>query len=122
MDTWTRDIKALLHRHRQPGCPRGIPVEARQQVGAWLRARHADGMNWADLGRELGVSRTSARNWSLEDPPTTTLSPAPGFLPVTLDPEAEPELPPTPVLWSPHGYRVEGLSLEDLMSLLRVLG
>ncbi len=69
-------------------------------------------MSLAAVASDLGVSVMSLTKW-LRD-----ARPAPSFLPVRIAETASPTLS----LVTPSGYRVEGLTPEGIVALLRILG
>ena len=107
---------------------RGYPLELRLRVSAYARRRIAAGALHDAVAGELGVSRTGLRNW------LRAASPPGGraLVPVQLSTEPPAGLPPatcprpiaagTPTLISPRGFRVEGLAVADLETLLARLG
>lgn len=115
-------VRDLVSRSRPENVSSGYPMEMRRQVGTWLHAQNKEGLRWSQLGEQIGVSSTTARNWALLAVPLTD-EPA-TFLPVQLESEPEPNSSMTtaPVLWTPGGYRVEGLENTQLLQLLRDLG
>lgn len=100
----------------------GFPAALRERAGAWLRDRHAEGAQWTQLARELGISRSSATNWARRTTPRrpTEHRASSTFLPVCV---TKPSVASTgPVLVTPRGYRVEELALDELAELLERLG
>jgi len=97
-------------------------------VAAFARVQLDDGRTPRSLARELGIHPGTLERW-LEAEVSH------GFLPVTVtavpvldaEPMAEPFAPPLPsalsqrVLISPAGYRLEGLTLDDVVHVLREL-
>ena len=115
MPDTTDDIVALISAHRPRRPQLGYAPEVRQHVGLWLQQRHLAGAGWTDLGTTLGISNTTAKAWAL-----AAAKQANSLVPVLI--EEEPTLPaPSPILVSPSGYRVEGLSIDDIAQLLRTL-
>jgi hypothetical protein len=113
-------VRDLVQSSRPEPLSRGYPSSVRRQVGVWLRAQRDAGALWSRLGRQLGISATSASNWAraLAAPEEDRAS----FLPVQVieDPSSTPTNT-RPVLWTPTGYRVEGLDPQLLLQLLRNL-
>jgi transposase-like protein len=81
-----------------------------------VRARREEGASWAQLSEQLGVSLESLRRWCVGAPPKA----APRMRRVRV--VAEPKAPSTVSVVSPSGHRVEGLTLEQVIALLRALG
>ncbi|MCB9758376.1 MAG: hypothetical protein H6739_00915 [Alphaproteobacteria bacterium] len=129
MPDTAESLRALLAETRGR---RGFPPEVRALATAWMRTEHEAGADWKALGAALGISRTSARNWVRGEAPrrrtkkrrkggrTRPVEAPGGFLPVAVEPEAPARAAAT--LITPGGYRVEGLTVDELAALLRVLG
>lgn len=99
--------------------PVGKPLcsaEEKAQIVSEIRRRHKrEGLSIYQLAREYGISDASYYNWSKLFPPALLMRPV-EVVPATLLPAQVPG-----VLFSPQGYRVEGLSVTDLAQLLRLL-
>lgn len=91
---------------------RRYSAEERGTMVQKARAMRASGMSLAAVASELGVSVISLTKWLRDD------RPVPSFLPVRLAETA----PPVLSLVTPSGYRVEGLTPEGIVALLRILG
>ena len=112
----TTESICTLVAHTRPRSPTlGFPPEVRTRVGAWARAQRRAGVSFASMATLLGVDDSTVGAWANRAIPST-------FLPVHV--ETEPCHAPTapPSLVSPRGYRVEGLDLAQLGSLLERLG
>lgn len=122
MSDTAETLRALLKRTSPRSKTLGHPLDVRARVGAWLHAQHRSGESWAELGRLLSISPTTASSWALAaaDGPNSPHEPA--FLPVTVRAAAPPLSATTPVLVSPRGFRVQGLTLDQLAELLGHLG
>lgn len=91
--------------------------EERDAITQQARRMRAEGMKMSAIVSELGVSSLSLTKWLKES------RPAPAFLPVqvvgagvTTNTSAD------MTLVTPSGYRVEGLTPDTLLALLRQLG
>jgi hypothetical protein len=127
MDTDTaKTLRALLARSRPSVNVEGYPLEVRARAGAWIRTRRDAGARWTELGRELGITRTTARAWATREVETSAREAevrSPSFLPVRVgDGEPSESTSGSPVLITPRGYRVQGLGLEQLAALLERVG
>src|SRR5262249_47000630 len=91
-----------------------MPAILRQRALEHARRRHEAGATTATIAAELGLSRVTIRRW--------TTSPAPVPVQVVDGTGAPEKRPSTLSVISPSGFRVEGLSLEEATTLLRVLG
>ncbi len=112
-------LLAEIARNRPPHNSAGYPAGLRERVGARLIARHAEGLSWKMLGAELGISRTTARKWARRVAESSAERAT--FLPVALV-SPVPVSAACPVLFTPRGYRVEGLDPEQLLQVLERLG
>lgn len=114
-------LRAELARCRPERASIGFPAALRRRAGRWLSGQQALGSSWTTLGRALGISPTTARQWGLAIEAGSP-DPEAGFLPVVVD-EGQPGVGLTagPVLHTPHGYRVTGLQPEELLAVLRGL-
>jgi hypothetical protein len=95
------------HRRRQ------YPEELRRRIVAHVRERRAAGALLNDIARELGISPTLLHRWGVKR--------VPSFRRVEVG--AAPQLPGARcLLHAPHGVRVEGLTLDEVIEVLRRLG
>jgi hypothetical protein len=105
-----RDLGAIPR-----GRGRRIPAALRARVITWTAARRTRGAGWRELARELGVPAGTLTRW---------LAPGPAQAPqVALRPVAVLDAParsPLTVV-APSGLRVEGVTLADVIAILRGL-
>ena len=96
---------------------RRYPAELKALAVDHARQAQATGRNLAAVAKELGLSDQTLRTWIEAEH-------GGGLRPVVIQPDPE-EPPPitagVPVLVTPEGFRVEGLDLAQLTSLLRTL-
>jgi hypothetical protein len=91
-----------------------VPPALRVAIAAYARDERAAGASCDALAERLGVSAESIRRWTLSAP----LRDGGGELvPVHVVAEAA----ATVTVWSPTGYRVDGLSVSEAAELLRRL-
>ena len=112
-----RELRDL--RHHLGAIPRGrgrrIPAALRARVIAWTAARRRRGAGWHELARELGVPAGTLTRW---------LAPRPEHAPlVALRPVAVSDAPVRPplTLVAPSGLRIEGVTIADVIAILRGL-
>lgn len=112
-----RELRDL--RHHVGAIPRGrgrrFPAALRERLIAWAVARRARGAGWSELARELGVPAVTLQRW---------LTPRPERMrQVTLRPVAITDEPVhrTLMLVAPSGLRIEGVTLADVIAILRGL-
>jgi hypothetical protein len=84
-----------------------------QEAVAYVRLRRARGESLASSAQALGVSVENLHRWMKNAEPCE-------FRTVAVVPEAR-ESRGSFVLTTPQGFRVEGLSVEELASLIRAL-
>jgi transposase-like protein len=112
-----RELRDL--RHHLGAIPRGrgrrFPAALRERVIAWTAARRTRGAGWRELARELGVPAGTLQRW---------LTPRPERAPpVALRPVAvtdEPARQPLTIV-APSGLRLEGVTIADVIAILRGL-
>ncbi len=122
MSQTLESIQALVANNKPTDRSTGYPIALRRKVGRWLHEQNQAGQKWAQLAPKIGLSSTTVRNWAqpFSKKETTTSS----FLPVLLqDDEENPAVEaPSIVFTSPNGFRVEGLQLQQIITLCQALG
>ena len=114
-------LRTALRNHRPKLSGDGFPPALRERVGRWVAAQEGGGERLSDLAPLLGVSATSLRSWARaadrgSDQKTSR------FLPVVVKAEGLPTAPESGLtLHTPQGYRVSGLGLHELVTVLRSL-
>jgi hypothetical protein len=117
MDPGTlRSLRERLEAARRRG-PRKFGDALRAEGTLALRALRTQGLSVKQAGEALSLSADTVRRWLAGSPRQS--SPPASFTPVLVRPDAAPLT--SPALISPSGFRVEGLSLEQLAQLLRGL-
>ncbi len=118
MDQEARRFRQAAARHlgdRTGTAIRYSPALRRSAV-TFARRRGRSGVPVAAIARELGLRPRALRLW-LQEPRTK-----PRLRRVALEAAATPApRPDTPVLVTPQGFRVEGLDLSAIVTLLRGL-
>ncbi len=114
-------LRAELARKRPRSITQGYPRELRSRAGAWLLEQHSAGQPWKSLADQIGISSSAANIWAraaAESP----AGPA-RFLPVVVSSNAEriDQATGSAILHTPSGYRVSGLGLDELLTMLRDL-
>jgi len=114
-------LRAALRSERPKNSGDGYPPALRERVGRWVSAQEAGGARLAELAQQLGVSATSLRTWARSAGGSQEKKTS-GFLPVVVKSEGIPAvLESGLMLHTPQGYRVSGLGLHELVSVLRSL-
>lgn len=117
MPDTSETIQRFVRAHRPPE-GQGYAPAVRTRVVRYVRRRRADGLTWAALAPEVGLSTTTLSNW-LRD---SQHDDEPAFLPVQLAPPPPPQPVPVPLsLTSPNGWRIDGLDIHDIAQLIAVL-
>jgi len=105
-----RQVKVLGPRHRGAR----IPSSLRAAIAAYAGDERAAGASCRGIAERLGVSAESIRRWTVRTPVRDGGS---ELVPVRVIAEAVGRL----TIWSPAGYRVDGLSIRAAAELLRSL-
>jgi hypothetical protein len=105
-----RAVRALGPRHRGAR----VPPALRVAIATYARDERAAGASCDAIAERLGVSAESIRRWSLSVPARDG---GDALVPVHVVAEAA----ATVTVWSPTGYRVDGLSVSEVAELLRRL-
>lgn len=115
MDARVKRFRAEVRQQGVGGVGSRYPLELRRLAVSLARERRSEPLS--RVAAELGISVVSLQRWLDQEEPAQ-------FRPVEI--QAEPaggtENPAGPVLITPRGYRIEGLGVESLAALLRVLG
>jgi hypothetical protein len=94
-----------------------IPPPLRAELIAYARTWRAAGTSMRTIAAALGVAPESIRRWT--QPPA---APSTALVPVRVVPDRLPAARSALTLVSPRGFRVEGLGLADVGTLLAALG
>ena len=115
--------RSLLQQARPVHPQAGYPEAVRSAVVKLARTRLAEGHSVITLCRELDLNRTTLWRWLGEERETES-SFVPMLIEASPESEASPllEMEPTRLtLSSPTGFRLEGLSLDAAIHVLRQL-
>lgn len=105
-----RRVHALGPRHRGAR----VPPALRAAIATYARDERAAGASCGAIAERLGVSAESIRRWAFTEPVRGDSA----LVPVHVVAEAAAT---TLTVWSPTGYRVDGLSVGEAAELLRRL-
>lgn len=86
-----------------------------EQARAFAAQKRLEGRTWDELGEELGVLGETLRRWCVDRKDAV-----PAMRAIEIVAPGPPTVAATVV--SPSGMRVEGLSVQDVIVLLRALG
>jgi hypothetical protein len=106
-------LRRALSGHRPA---RGKLYAPKVQAGVvvFARGRRTEGASWKQIAGELGMRFETVRRWCAREVSRS------GLRPVVLVDAAAPGRAVTVV--SSSGHRIEGLSLEDAIAVVRALG
>jgi hypothetical protein len=115
MDARVKRFRAEALRQGVGGVGSRYPLGLRGLAVSVARERRSEPLS--RVAAELGVSLVSLQRWLEQSEPAQ-------FRPVEVqaEPAERSEDQAGPVLITPRGYRIEGLGVESLAALLRVLG
>jgi len=85
------------------------------RIAAWARRRRADGVTLRELARDTGICAESLRRW------TAATTAAPTLVPIEVVADRT-EQPIGLRMITAAGHRIEGLTIADTITLVRVLG
>jgi len=117
MDREARKFRQAASRHigRRTGTAIRYTLALRRQALSYTERRRQSGIPDAAIARELGLRPRLLRLW-LKEPQVK-----PRLRRVTLENPVTPPFTAAPTLVTPHGFRVEGLDIASLVTLLRGL-
>ncbi len=92
-----------------------IPVEVREVVVEFARRERHRGRSWADIADRIGVSTSALIRWAQGRRPKQRK-----VVPVAVREHVAADAAPV-VLVTPGGYRIEGVSVEQTVDLMRRL-
>lgn len=96
---------------RAKGKRRKYPLELRERLVAFVREQRSAGIQLKSIAERVGVSATLLHRWDVKR--------VAKFRRVELRP---PAVMSRLVLHAPHGVRVEGLGVDELVAILQRLG
>lgn len=112
IDRRASSLRHALSSH-EPGRGKRYPQALRDRVAEYARARRASGVSWATIAAELGLSFKTVHRWC------TPRSDAPRAMrAVHVVPDGDHGI----ALVSPSGIRVEGVTVADVIAVLRAFG
>jgi transposase-like protein len=113
-------IRGLVRGLTVRGRGRRYPAELQRQVVAYVRQRRERGATLKSAAREVEVSWRTVEHWCNRKRPTPPPKKAALLTPVVL--RATPEPTAKVVVHGPHGLRIEGLNVSQIVELLARLG
>lgn len=97
-----------------------IPGAVRERVVAYVRVARAHGVSWRRIARSVGLSTSGVQRFAQARPARRQASLVPVVVQAPL--EEGPAMGAGLSLLTPSGHRLEWLSLEQALVLLRALG
>ena len=121
-----RDARRALRECGTRGRTTRVPEKARQAVMAYVAAAREVGRAWRQICDDVGLSESVLRRWSATDvgEERVTLVPVKVIADahVDVDEERHRRSEHAITLLTPGGYRIEGLGVEQLATLLSRIG
>lgn len=111
-----RELVALRRgvQGHEGGRGKRYPAELRARLRRWIRRRRGDGASAATIAAELSLPLSTVSRWGSSRSQSTSL--------VAVEVVPDPSPLRTLRMLSPAGFAVEGLTVEEAASLLRLLG
>ena len=113
MDRELAELRQCVQVH-EGGRGKRYPAELRARLRRWVRRRRGEGASTAVIAAELSLPLSTVSHWA------STRSQSTALVPVEVVPDAGTSR--TPRVLSPSGFAVDGVTLEEAASLLRLLG
>jgi hypothetical protein len=107
-------VRAAVASHRPERGKRYSP-ELRGRIVAFAASRREEGASWESIAIELGLSTETLRSWRAAEAPSGSHAMVPVHVVAERDRRAV-------SIVSVGGHRIEGLSLDDAVYVLRALG
>lgn len=112
MEARLREVQRAVAALGERGRTERVPDAVRGKVIAYTRAQRACGKSWKTIAREVGLCASGLQRWLREAPHLTQ---------VKIVPDREPDAPKVSLI-SPHGYRIEGVTLLEALRALERFG
>lgn len=116
----------LRRKLRERGAARGKRFDPalRARVIRFAEQRRSDGASWMTIATELGACFETVRRWCVAGPAAMVSAAPPRVRPVQVigDGAVEVVAQSTMKVVTPNGLRVEGVSVEQVIALVRALG
>ena len=110
----TKELRSEVRRHGPSRRGRKFSAELRERLVGAVRALHAQGARFQEIGTQLGISEETARRYAERGAERGTR-----MRPVELEASVGREHALSVV--TPSGIRAEGLSVAETAALLRLL-
>jgi hypothetical protein len=121
MGELAEELKAAAEAKQREGKPVRYRAELRKRAVEYLRERERAGTTMTVVSRELGVRWQTLRRWARREEKAVRVEPRAGFRQVRVELGAA----SGPTRWvrvfGPCGLRIEGLTVMELVTVLRAL-
>ena len=107
-------LRAALASHEPARGKRYEPLLKARIIG-FARSRRAEGGSWVQIASEVGLAFETLRRWCVAAEPSASRAMVP--VQVVADP-----IDHTVSVVSASGHRIEGLTLQEAVSVVRALG
>jgi transposase-like protein len=107
-------LRTALASH-EAGRGKRYPAELKARIIEFARARRSEGASWAQIAADLGVAFETVRRWCLASESRSSRA----LVPVRIVHDTAER---TVSIGSPGGYRIDGLTLHEAVTVLRALG
>lgn len=112
-----------LHREiaridRKRGRGRWYSTALRRRIAALTRRRRAGGASWRKISDDVGISVESLRRWASTE---ISVAPAPALVPIEVVADTSERADGVRIVTA-AGHRIEGLTIADVIAVVRVLG
>jgi DNA-binding transcriptional regulator YiaG len=107
-------VRAAVAKHRPERGKRYSP-ELKARIVEFAASRHDEGVSWDGVATELGLSTETLRNWRMGEAPAGSQA----MVPVHVVAERAGRGVSVVAV---SGHRIEGLSLDEAVYVLRALG
>jgi transposase-like protein len=117
------ELRREIQKFHRPDRPRAAryPRELRREIGRLARQAHTAGTSFAALARRLGVAPTLVLRARQADDQIPRRTPGAVRAVVVTPVESPPPAPAAAVVTLPSGTRIEGLSVREIVALVRAL-
>jgi hypothetical protein len=116
MTTWSRapSLRAAVIAH-EPARGKRYDPGLKSRLVELAQTRRKEGASWNQISMETGLCYETVRRWCMATKPTG----AHAMVPVRVVSDRSEH---AVVVTSPSGHRIEGLSLDEAVAVLRALG
>ena len=107
-------LRAALASHEPARGKRYSPA-LKARILEFAQLRRGEGVSWADIAGDIGIAFETLRRWSMAATPKRSRA----MVPVRVVADRAER---TVIVVSAGGHRIEGLTLDEAVAVLRALG